>query len=499
MDDFKILVVEDNNNNIATMQAVLSELEICSSFYAKTGNDALKMMSKNPYDLVLLDISLPDITGYELLSIIKNRKSTSNIPVILISGMYMETRDRERGFELGAIDYILKPYSAIEIRNKVNLQVSAGNKINNLLSNLIEKNSMLESQNENLKKSYEKIEYLTYHDGLTSLYNRSYYENRLIKENIYDMVPITVIIADLNNLKLVNDAFGHATGDKLLCMAAEYLNESFRTTDIIIRWGGDEFMVLMPETNYETAQNIIGRIINKQFTVSSDFIAPHMAVGAATLESTEESLSSILVQAENRMYRNKLLDNKSYRSSIIESLKKSLFEKDFETEHHTERVAELVCMMADTLKLSVAEKDAIHLLATLHDIGKIAVPEEILMKPGKLTRDEWKIIKRHPEIGYNICKTIPELAPMADNILCHHERWDGKGYPQNISGKNIPLLARIISIADAYDVMTNKRPYKGPMTEVDALKELKRCAGSQFDPELVDIFIKTMEFKEILM
>ena len=151
--------------------------------------------------------------------------------------------------------------------------------------------------------------------------------------------------------------------------------------------------------------------------------------------------------------------------------------------------------IGEALNLSTAEMDRLALLVSLHDIGKISISQEILNKPGKLNEEEWEKIKKHPETGYHIALSTGEFAHIAEEILAHHERWDGKGYPNGLKGKEIPLLSRILAIIDAFDVMTNGRPYKSRMSEDEAIDELKRCSGTQFDPELVDIFMDLAEIR----
>ncbi|MFW5986272.1 MAG: HD-GYP domain-containing protein, partial [Halanaerobiales bacterium] len=209
-------------------------------------------------------------------------------------------------------------------------------------------------------------------------------------------------------------------------------------------------------------------------------------------ERADQDIYKILNRAEEKMYQNKLAEGRSAKSNILNTLLATLGEKSHETQAHARRLEELAFKIGKEINLPYLELDRLSLVASLHDIGKIIVPEDILTKPRKLTKEEWNIIKDHPAAGYRICVNTEEFSHVAKEILSHHERWDGSGYPEGVSGEEIPLLARIISIVDAYDVMTNGRSYKDAMTKKMALTEIERCAGSQFDPELANVFIGIM-------
>lgn len=190
------------------------------------------------------------------------------------------------------------------------------------------------------------------------------------------------------------------------------------------------------------------------------------------------------------MYRRKLLEHKSLHNSILASIKTTMFEKSNETEEHAERLAKMSRQLGQALGLSEEELVELELSSALHDIGKIAIDDRILKKPGKLTDSEWREIKRHPEVGFRIAQASPEFKHISEYILCHHERWDGKGYPQGIEGENIPLISRIIALVDAYDAMTEDRVYRKSVNIEEAIDEIKKNAGTQFDPHIARIFVE---------
>jgi len=342
------------------------------------------------------------------------------------------------------------------------------------------------------KKSEEKIVYLSFHDKLTGLYNRAYFEEEIKRLDTKRQLPLSFIIGDINNLKLVNDAFGHLKGDKIIVKVAEILKALCRQEDVVSRWGGDEFTILLPQTKKEEAEEIVNRIKNVFAITDKQEIPISISLGLATKEKTDQDFKDVAIAAEDNMYRHKLIERKSVYSSITSSLQRTLYEKSIETNEHAERLKKLSKEIGESIHLPENKIDELSLLSTLHDIGKLAVSEEIIKNGRKLTKKEWVLIKKHPGVGYNICVSNPQLTHIAEGVLGHHEWWNGDGYPQGLKGDNIPITSRIISIVDAYDVMISGRTYKKAVTKKEAIKELIRCSGTQFDPRLVDIFISTV-------
>lgn len=341
------------------------------------------------------------------------------------------------------------------------------------------------------KKREEEIEYLSYHDVLTGLYNRTFYSEQRKRLDTNEFYPLSVISGDVNGLKLINDAFGHTEGDKVLTEIANILKKYIKSGDITARVGGDEFSILLPNTSAQTVRSIADSIrlecVRRRNQKNMFYL--DIALGYATKEHEGESFDETMILAEDLMYRHKLLEHKSLHSSIISSIKTTMYEKSNETEEHAERLTELSKKLGRALGLCEDKIDELELVSTLHDIGKISVDRNVLTKAGKLSEEYWREIKKHPDVGYRIANSTPELRHIADYILCHHERWDGKGYPQGLAGKEIPLVSRIISIVDAYDAMTQDRAYRKALPKEEAVAEIMNNAGTQFDPEIAKIFI----------
>ncbi|MGE5629314.1 MAG: HD domain-containing phosphohydrolase [Solirubrobacterales bacterium] len=345
------------------------------------------------------------------------------------------------------------------------------------------------------KKMEHELEYLSYHDQLTGLYNRRFFEEELKRMDVPRNYPLTLVVADVNGLKLVNDSFGHIVGDKIIIKIAHIISKACRADDIVARFGGDEYVMLLPSTSYLEAGKIIKRIKDMSVNEKVESIALSASFGWATKDSPNISNQEIFKLAEDFMYKQKLYESPSMRGKTITAIIKTLNEKNKREEAHSHRVSAICADLAKALNLSDGEVEELRTVGLFHDIGKIAIEESILNKEGKLLPDEWEQIKRHPEIGYRILSTVNEMAEMAEYVLAHHEKWNGTGYPKGLKNEEIPFQSRIIAIADAFDAMTSERTYKNALTFEEAEKELERNAGIQFDPKLIEVFIKKVSCK----
>lgn len=336
----------------------------------------------------------------------------------------------------------------------------------------------------------KKLKKMSYKDKLTGLYNRAYFDEKLKELANNKDLPLSLIMGDVNGLKIVNDTIGHLKGDELLVSISKVIKNSCRKEDFVFRWGGDEICIILPKTTKEEAQNICNRIKNNCKEYSTGNIPLSISLGTSTKVDSTKDINEVLMEAEDKAYREKLIHGRDTRRFIMNSLQETLISKHPQTQEHADRVVKYANRLGKKLGLSNEELSELILLAKLHDIGKIGIPDNVLLKPGKLNDYEFNIMKTHSEKGYRIALSNPEIEQVAQGILTHHERYDGSGYPLGLKQNQIPYLARIICVVDAYDAMTNDRSYKNKISKKDAIKELIKYSGSQFDPEIVNAFLE---------
>ncbi len=343
-----------------------------------------------------------------------------------------------------------------------------------------------------LYKQMKDIEYLSYCDQLTGLRNRRY-ADEMLKKLIEDKsFPISIIVADVNGLKLINDAFGHDKGDELLNNFATVLKYTNINKDYLCKTGGDEFMVYLPHTTEKEAKSFVDKI-NYDCNKKTIYGIPlTVALGVCTLENEGDCYENIIKAAEDDMYRNKIYTSLTGRQKTIDLILSTLYKKDLESKSHSKRVAKLSKMLATELGLSKEIEERVYKAGRFHDIGKMGISPMILNKETKLTNDEYKELKKHTEIGYRILKAVGNMSDIAEIVFSHHERWDGEGYPRNLKEDNISIEARILAIADCYDDMIVHRKYKKKMTKEEAKEELLKCGGTHFDSRFVKVFVENV-------
>ena len=339
------------------------------------------------------------------------------------------------------------------------------------------------------KERQEEIRFMSKHDYLTKLYNRFSFEQEIQRLDVSRQLPISLVIGDINGLKLVNDAFGHLEGDKLIREVADIFKKSTRSEDIVARWGGDEFAILLPQTSYENAETVTKRIQDLCSKSLYDIITPSVSIGIATKTSDDQSITDILTTAEERMYNQKTIEGPLMREQLITRLLGIIDEKIASNVKHVENIVDIMTKYCDFYGFEEDKKREYVQLAKYHDIGRIGVDESIWNKKKPLTDIEWTRIRSHSEIGSRLLATIPELQHISKPVLEHHENFDGTGYPQGLKGNEIDERARLLSIIDSYEAMTSDRSYRQAKSHEEALNEILRCTNTQFDPKLVKKFI----------
>ncbi|MDZ4992709.1 diguanylate cyclase [Clostridium perfringens] len=367
----------------------------------------------------------------------------------------------------------------------------------------------------------EELQKLVNEDGLTGVYNHRYFYDKLREKMHISEVEnkqLSLIFMDIDYFKHYNDLYGHQRGDEALRRIGAILKSIAREQDLVARYGGEEFAIILPNTSESEATKIAETIRNKiektyfegqENQPNSNFT---VSVGIAVFPDKAENELDLVKYADDALYRAKFFHKNRVETyiSVLDELKKDLNEeenalvtsiktligiinaKDKYTYSHVERVVVYSRLMAKKLGLSEEEKKQLIYGAYMHDIGKINIPNEILTKKMRLTKDEWEILKQHPKDGVEIIKSVNSLKEVVPLILYHHERYDGFGYPEGLKGEDIPYLARVLTVVDSFDAMTSSRPYNKRKTYDEGLEELNRCSGTQFDPKIVEIFTEVV-------
>lgn len=344
----------------------------------------------------------------------------------------------------------------------------------------------------------KEINHLAYNDFLTGLHNRRFFEETFIR-HLHQKIPLGLILADINGLKLVNDHYGHLCGDFLINESVRQIQKYLPEVDVFARIGGDEFAILIREISHDELSELSDRL-EKELELEIDYQGQKLylsvSFGHASQDNEHVTLDALFKVAESTLQQRKSYNIKSSRSHMINAMMSTLFQKSEREQSHSIRVADYCVAIAEHLSMSKEQINKLKIAATLHDIGKIIVDEKILNKTERLTVEEWKILREHPTKGARILEDIDEYKDIAYIVETHHERFDGLGYPLGLKGDDIPLKSRIIAVADAYDAMTQFRTYRNAISFKDAIEELKRSSGTQFDAGIVEIFVEYIDEME---
>jgi len=348
-----------------------------------------------------------------------------------------------------------------------------------------------------LNVSKKKLYELGIKDSLTGIYNRNYFE-RVLDRMEKEKGDFAVLVCDVDALKLYNDILGHVSGDEYLKLVAEILKDNLPEGAILARIGGDEFTIVLMDAKLKQLEELKQKIKRdlKKRNDKYAFVPTSLSIGYALRHVDGESVRELYKFADDEMYREKTSHRYTRNNGDISLLTNMLEARNFETEAHARRLEDYCVKIGRMLGFRESTINSIAFLAKFHDIGKIGIRDKILLKPGPLTESEFEEMKKHSAIGYRIANSMPDLEHVADFIHKHHEWFDGSGYPFGLKGEEIPIECRILSVVDAYDAMTSDRPYRKAIGKENAIKELKRCSGTQFDPAIVDLFTALVQSEE---
>ncbi len=429
---------------------------------------------------------------------IMNRYSTILGLIVPISLLIAGTLAAKRGHK-NALFYIISSYVVLigifvytltflailpyKFLNFYSFQIATGIEAVLLSIALADK---IKKLNQDLSQAVNLVQ-LGYYDSVTGLNNRRFFEEELQRIDNKNNLPLTIVAADVNGLKLTNNVFGHGNGDLLLKRTAEIIHSVCREGDIAVRTGGDEFAILLKRTDEQQGEKFIQRICQAMNNEKVGAVNVSVSFGLATKYKSDKAISEVLKEADQRMYEHKLSESGCTRENILNTIKSTFYGNNPREEKHAELVSELSVKIGKVLNLSSERINELQIASFFHDIGKITIKESTLEKTQPLSPEERQEIKRHAEKGYKILSSINEYAGLAEFVFAHHERFDGLGYPAGLKGEAIPLAARIIAISEAYIFMTSDWPYQSSRSMEDALNEIKAESGKQFDPRIVDI------------
>lgn len=337
------------------------------------------------------------------------------------------------------------------------------------------------------KKLEEKLTYLSYRDKLTGLYNRTYFDKVSKEYNKNKEDIISIIMGDMNGLKIVNDSLGHLEGDRFIVEISKIIKKVVKDKGEVVRWGGDEIVIILKGTDKDKAIEISEDISNECLLANHKPVPLSISLGVSSGKG--KNIDELITEAEKEVYKNKLLNDVNVRKATINSIKRNIYNND-ESKKRIKRMMKLANKIGEEMNLSKNEMDNLRLVVKLHDIGKIGISYEILEKGNDLTKEEIELINPHTEKGYRILQADKDLSHIASAVLTHHERWDGKGYPLGLAGNRIPFCARVVHLLNAYDYMINSKDEK--ISKEEAIEVIKKESGKKFDPSLVEVFLRVL-------
>lgn len=477
----KILIVEDDITLFSTYSESLPALRDTERIiFSTTAENTIKQIESHEIAVAIVKTYLHGCDALALIEKIRNRNKICSI--FLISSHVLILEQLKRVLKVGIRDIIQEREINCDFFMKVRECYC----------------QYLESIDKN--ESHERLRYLAFHDELTGLYNRRYSDEELNRINVERSYPISLILVDVNNLKIVNDTFGHEQGDLVIKCISQKMSNCVRKEDVIARIGGDEFIIILSNTTRDRTEEIIKSIKNVcvnckkcVYRDKSQKIKTGISAGYVYLDTFTENLHQYLRHADDDMYRDKMNMDGTKENEFLMSLIEIMKQKDFYTEESNQRIGYLAIKMSEVLNMTIHEQRDLALTMYLHDIGKIGISDSILFKKSRLCNEELESIKKHSILGHNILRRLKKFESISKYVLYHHERWDGRGYPEGLSGEAIPLVSRVVSIIDSYDAILSKRPYSDAMSDKEAIDELIKNQGTQFDPSLVDLFVEIVK------
>jgi len=509
----RILAVDDNRDNLFLLEAQLKKMGL-EAILTDNAHQAIEIAICEQPDLILLDVMMPGMNGFEACQQLKADHRTSSIPIIFISAK-TETIDKITGLDLGAIDYVTKPFNLGELRARIGVVLR-----------------IIELQEKNLS--------LANYDELTGLINRRHFFELFKREILQAKIKshmMALMLLDVDHFKSINDTYGHLTGDAILKQTGKILRENLYPLDFAARYGGEEFTILMPETSLEkavkAAERLRGIIDRWQWEICDNRLSITISIGlvaqdpnhiidcrdmiakadAALYAAKHKGRNCVVcwneidteeetVEPETQDYHELQTKISSLTNELrtqtmgtVSALEKamSLAVRDPYLEHHAKHVRTYATAIAEEMNLSAELTGRIGTAALLHDLGKMGMPGYLFSKTEPLTEEEFHIIKQHPSASTQILEPLGIFYHELQIIRHHHERFDGKGYPDGLKGREIEIGARVVAVADAFDAITSDHLHRKGQSFEKALKEIHDGAGSQFDPEVVEAFLKACD------